>query len=226
MMTLNEMAHAIFEIMRGGHVVDDERFDDRLMEDLIVVKRLEYLEGIRQNSSSQKSGTSGGATSRGGNLSDNNAQRLEVPLMLRETDGFLQSINDIPRILSRKGNLEIHEVAAPAHYDTYTFQYNPLQRWRFSGNGKYTQNIVYVTKHFDSLYVKSGNTAFRLLEKVILDAVFEDPRDVDGYDENKPFPIDGQGFEYIKDEILKRDITPFVRANNDEFNDADGEVQA
>lgn len=209
-MLLGNMVAALFELMREGSIVDDERFDPRLMEDFIITKRLRYLED---------------KVSKRDYISDNNMQKLQVPLKYREADGLLDSVNDIPNVLSSKNGLVIHEVAAPSHYGAYPFQFVDIDRFRSSGNGKYTQDIVYVTKHFNSIIVKSGNSGFVMLKSLILDAVFEDPREVEGFDKTvDDFPVDLQGFEYIKNEVIRTDISRFINGFSDENNDADGAI--
>lgn len=70
------------------------------------------------------------------------------------------------------GNISI----TPADFNqSVMFSYVSKERFKFVGENKYLQNIIYCTVDSDNyLYLKSSNIQFEYLEKVKINAIFED----------------------------------------------------
>lgn len=208
-MTLHEMASALMLLLREGSVSDDEKLDIRLLKDLIKSKRSEYI----------------AKTSKPGYGISNNATQDYFVNFELSPKGELISTTEIPDIIHGVGGPLIREITSNDRLDIYPFTYVPIGRFRFSGNGKYNQNMLYATIMDSHLYLKSKNDAYKLITSCYIDAAFEDPLDIPGFsDELDDYPIDNQGFEYIKDAMFQKDLSYFVAGESDLTNDADGEI--
>ena len=208
-MTLHEMASALMLLLREGSISDDEKLDIRLVKDLIKTKRAEYI---------------GLLNGQRGEVSSNNMQHIDVDMELL-SNGILRSTEKLPRIIASKVGKVIDDISVPETFGTIDFTYVNSKRLPVVGNGKYNQNLVYATVAEDYLLLKAKNHAFRLITKCEVEAAFEDPTDVEGFNDMvDEYPIDVQGFEYIKKAMFKEDLTYFLMGSSDLSNNADGEI--
>lgn len=114
----------------------------------------------------------------------------------------------------------------------YHFIIKPFDALRWAGNGYFNQNVIFVSVHGKKVYLKSKDDAFRLIEKVKIEGIFADPLSVLGSDGVTPqitatsgdYPLNGSCFKYIKEEILRKDITFMLRLPSDETNDGSGDL--
>ena len=213
-MLLSEISYSILEYLRGGSIVDDERLDIRLIQSMVPIKRAAYLSEL---------------ASSGRPLANATTQRL--PIVVSKVVDVNPAVSNIyrsqsiPNILNCfKGHL-IDEVSSLEAYQ-FKFSVVPYDRLRFSGEGKFNRNIIYVSYYGNYLYFKTKDDQLETLTDCNLWAVFEDPADVIGFNvDTMDYPIDLQGIDYIKEAIFKMDINLFINGRADEVSDSSGEIK-
>lgn len=217
-MTLRNYSYELLEIIRNAHIVDDERISLRLLDQFIQDRRLEWLEST--------------------NKVDGNDELMRQTMwvdMELDTSGhtpsILQSVNSIPTFAANAYGPIIDEIRGENHM-AYHFIIKPFDALRWAGNGYFNQNVIFVSVHGKKVYLKSKDDAFRLIEKVKIEGIFADPLSVLGSDGVTPqitatsgdYPLNGSCFKYIKEEILRKDITFMLRLPSDETNDGSGDL--
>lgn len=222
-MTLNEISFAILEMLRAGHVVDDERLDIRLIKDWIDLKRAQYIRNqLTQNPNSR--------------LNLNLYQTLNVTVsVVTVTDNadypysndttqlykIVESSTSIPAILENKTGPIIFSLESQDKMKL-PFQFTDYDYMRFAGNGKFNSGLIFGSIRDNKLYFKY-NTYFDTYTTVVLKAVFENPRDITGFnDDTTEYPANAGLIEYIKNGILGMDAKSFILNPTDETNDASG----
>ena len=210
-MTLQEITYSALELLRQGHIVDDERLDSRLIEDFVITKRAEYLRNILDKN---------------WGVSENTKQFLNLSVE-SYNDGnstILRTTNEVPSFLNTKFGLQITDVTG-TDTTSYMFSYVNYNRFKFVGNGKFNQSIVFVTYKDGNLLFKSRNNAFKLINSINVSGILEDPRKASNFDESEDdFPIDYDGIEYIKKAIIGEDFRMFLSGVEDEVSDSSGEI--
>ena len=151
-MRLDEYSYQVLTIIRGGHVSDDERIDLRLIDDLIKQYRRQYIEDTAKGSQ---------------NVQEQLRQHTSFPLSYVDHGQYkrLETTNTIPFIVSNKFGPMIEEIYSP-YVDEYPFTVVNRTALRYSGNGKFNENIIYVAYDNNKLYFKSGNTSYYNLDTI------------------------------------------------------------
>lgn len=219
------------ELLRGGHIVDDERLDIRLIKDWIDLKRAQYIKNsLAQNPNNR--------------ISLNMYQKLSVdvtkiavtaagnyPYANATTQDYfiVESDTTIPTILEGKSGPMILSLESE-DLMKLPFSFVDYDYLRFSGNGKFNSGIIFGSVRDNKIYFKD-NTFFATYDTVVLRAIFENPRDVGTEavpydDETTEYPADYPLIEYIKNGIMKEDLRFFINAPTDELNDASGEIKS
>ena len=211
-MTRNEYSYQILTIIRGGYVADDERIDLRILHDLIKQYRREYIEVTSKHS--QK-------------VLESLRQHTSFNLALVNHGVYnrLETEDQIPIISTNRFGPMIKEI-----YSSYVdeFPYTIVNRTalRYSGNGRFNENIIFVAYDNNKLYFKSKNAAYNNLDKISITAIFSEPEDVPGFDvDTDEYPMDLECFNYCKEMILKGDLKLLLTQVSDEINNADGEIE-
>jgi len=214
-MTLDQIAYALLELLREGAISDDERIDIRLLYSFITTKRAEYLR--------QRANT-------GEYVSENNKQEYSVDisqLKITEPFYFAKSTNEVPQPMTSKYGFQISEIADADIFETYPFSVVGPNHIRYVGNGVFNENEIYVTYRDKHLYFKTRNTDFRDVDSIVIRAVFENPQDIPGFDADvDSYPIDLDGIEYLKQEVMSKDFSIFLNGRADEINDGSGEIKS
>lgn len=214
------------EILRQGHVVDDERLDIRLIKDWIDLKRAQFIRNnVAQNPNNR--------------ISLNLYQTLPIEVQIVDvTDAgnypymssssqlfeIIQSTTTIPTIIEGKSgplvlSLESQDLMK------LPFSLIDYDYLRFAGNGRFNNSIIFGAIRDNKLYFKY-NSFFDTYNDVVLRAIFENPRDIPGYnDDTSMYPADLNLIEYIKNAIIQSDLKPFLMGVADEENDASGEIK-
>jgi len=118
----------------------------------------------------------------------------------------------------------ISEISSP-YVDEYPFTVVNKTALRYSGNGKFNSNIIYVAYDNDKLIFKSKNEDYKNLDKASVSAVFSEPEDVPGFDiETDEYPLDLEGFNYCYNRITSEELKLWLRDVSDETNDSDGNI--
>lgn len=225
-MTLNEIAYMVLEAIREGHIVDDERLDTRLIYDWIDLKRSQYIKNQRTTNPNGRLNL---------NLYQSQTMDIEVlPLVdqglypfqsLKEDISIVQTIDEIPTIVEDKGgpiilNIEsIDLMKLPFSVIDYDYM-------RSAGNGKFNKNLIFTSIRDNRVYFKY-HEFFDTYTEIVIKAIFENPRDVDGFDPlNTRYPANLGLIEYVKNGIFDIDIKMLFAGQADEINDGSGEIKS
>lgn len=142
----------------------------------------------------------------------------------------VKSTQKIPSFISLNGYqaIRIRPIGDP--FNNLHYVLVSEERFSYVGNNKWLKNIIYFTKHSDSyLYLKSQNSNFKYLKKVIVTALFSNPLeaaklscDQDGNScdyLNTEFPLENALIPILIEMIVK-ELTPSVYKPEDDVNDA------
>lgn len=210
-MTLQEISYSVLELLRQGHIVDDERLDIRLVEDFVVTKRAEYLRD---------------SLDKGVIVSENSKQFLNFAVESFD-DGnstILKTVDTVPTFLNTRSGLKITDITG-TDTTSYMFSYVNYNHFKFVGNGRFNQSIIFVTYKDGYLYLKSKNDDFKLLDEINVSGILEDPRKAPNFSStDDDFPIDYDGIEYIKNSIVRGDFRMFLAGVEDEVSDSSGQI--
>lgn len=225
-MTLNGISFMCLEMLRAGHVVDDERLDLRLIKDWIDLKRSQYIKNqLTQNPNSRLNLNlyqSINVVVAVGNVTDN----ADYPYANDTTQLYkiVESASSIPAVLEGRNGPIIYSLESQDKMKL-PFQFVDYDYMRFAGNGKFNTNLIFGSLRDNKLYFKY-NTYFDTYTTVVLKAVFENPRDITGFNDNTTeYPANAGLIEYIKNGILDTDAKLFIINPSDEINDASGDIK-
>lgn len=211
-MILKEMSYEILTIIRGGAIVDDERIDLRLLNDLIKQYRRQFIE---ENSKGSQT------------LPESLRQHtsFDISVIDHTTYSRMETVDKIPVISVNRFGPMIEEIYSP-YVDEYPFTVVNRTALRYSGNGKFNQGIIFVSYDNNKLYFKYKNEGFNNMTKISVAAIFSEPEDVPGFAvDTDEYPMDLDVFNYCKDMIKKHDLKLLLAQYSDETNDADGEIE-
>lgn len=218
-MLLSEVTYAILDIIRGGYISDDEKLDIRLIETFIRSKRAQYIqEYIEPGKPLPEHFYQYYTTSSKSLLSD--------PI---DTIKIYKLIGLPKVVFSRNGPIIMEISEADNVYKGFTLDVSPFKvvnnyAFKYSGEGRFNTNWIYVTYKSDTLFMKSKGTKLPTINKFSIKAVFEDPESVSGFDSTKlDYPITLQAYEYIKTQVLASDLKIFISVKSDVENDSSGE---
>jgi hypothetical protein len=225
-MTLTEINYMLLEIIRKGHIVDDERLSSRLISKWVNQKRGAYIRKNRNTNPNNRT-----------NL--NIYQSLPITVSVESTTdagnypyldeytqlySIVESTIDIPSIMEDKSGPIIYSIESEDKFKL-PFSIVNYDHLRFSGNGKFNKNIIFTAIRDNKLYFKYNNF-FDTYTNVILKAVFKDPTELNSFNEDtSEYPISNMGLEYLKTELYNTDIRMFLSGITDEINDASGEIK-
>ena len=211
-MTLSEISYSIFEILRQGSLVDDERLSIRLVDSWVQVKRAQYLKDILD---------------KGQSYPENSIQHIDIAIgnTTSNSIGMNVSTVDIPKLINTKFGSSIREVAS-LDFNQYNFTLVNNNHFKMSGNGKFYASSIFVTYFKNKLYFKSKSAALNTIEECRISGLFEDPSEIPGFDvETDEYPIDVQGVDYIKEAAYRVDVRMFLNGVTDEVSDSSGEIK-
>ena len=224
-MTLTEISYMLWEIIRAGHIVDDERLDIRLLNDWVDLKRAKFIrQEISKNPNSRISlnvyqtlplTVSIESVTDAGNYpySNNTTQLYEI----------VESVETVPSIIESKSGPMILSLESQ-DLMKLPFSVVDYEHLRFAGNGKFNSNIIFGALRDNKIYFKK-NTFFDTYTDIILKAVFEKPSEVPSFDPDiDRYPLDFNIIDYLKNAIIDEDINKFLRGLPDEVSDSSGEI--
>ena len=219
------------ELLRGGHVVDDERLDIRLIKDWIDLKRAQYIKNMLAQNPNNRISL---------NLYQNfNITLDEVavttagdyPYINNTTQSYkiMESNETLPSILEGKNGPMVLSLESE-DLMKLPFSFIDYDYLRFAGNGKFNSGLIFGSLRDNKIYFKH-NAFFDTYTNVVLRSIFENPRDVSTEaspysDETTEYPADYPLIEYIKNGIIKEDLKFFINAPTDEINDSSGEIKS
>lgn len=211
-MTLYDVVYAELEVIRQAHIVDDERIDIRLLERFTHSARGEFIKSYLDSSKEYIEET---------------IQDFEVDVNLvgdRDTV-LIKTDLRIPTPLDTKFGLTLVELYSPNNLMVYPFSIVPFDRLRYSGSGRFNQNILFVSYRDGYLYGKSKNAGYNLIETLGVRAILADPTLCPDYiKETSTYPINESLFQYILEKVIKVDIRTLMQGISDETNDTSGKI--
>ena len=225
-MTLTELSYMCWEILRAGHVVDDERLDIRLLNDWVILKRANYIKNdLAKNPNSRISLNAYQPITLTTSVS-NVTDAGDYPYINNTTQLYkiVKSTTTIPPIIETKTgpvilSLETEDLMK------LPFSVVDYDHLRFAGNGKFNSKIIFGAIRDNYVYFKY-NSHFDTYTKVILRAVFEDPTAVPGFNQDTDkFPVDLSMVDYIKNGIVTEDLNKFLKGVTDEISDSSGQIK-
>jgi len=215
-MILKDIVALLREEARNAHVVDDERIDDRLWEDFIMLKRNQFVKNHY-----------------------NERQYVELNTLQTEklTLSYYDSALDISGVsigskILRSGAVPkmIEGRIGPAIYDifgadiiSHNIMYVPFDRLRWAGSGNVNKHCLYAAYYDNRLYVKSNSEIEKPMMYLNLIAIFANPIDVSTFDvTTDEYPVNDYMLNYMKSEILKGEFNGMLSKRSDEINDSNG----
>ena len=140
---------------------------------------------------------------------------------------ILRTECEIPKTVELHNRNAITKVG-PIDKMDYFFSFVPYQQAIFSGNGKYNGNSIFSFLHNNRMYFKVNGAQKKLLRKVNIMGIFEDPKAVAGfcnqagapcYDKDSQYPISSWMIPFITEQVTRQ----FVQSRSlpeDNTNDA------
>lgn len=210
-MTLNEISYMILELIRQGHIVDDEDLDLRIIYKFLETKRVEFIRSQIE---------------RRYRMSPNCTQELtlDVTPVVINSERYLIAEN-VPSFLNTRFGLAIETISTDT-YKNIMFKHVSSVELPYVGNGRFNKGIVYGAYDHGKMVFKSKNFESLLINRISVVGVLNDPTQHPDFDPDvTEYPIDSDGIEYIKKEALSSDIRIFLNGIPDTFNDASGDIK-
>lgn len=221
MLTFDSISYMILEMLRDNHIVDDENLSILMIENWVNMKRDQYI----RNSLS---------TNPNDRIDLNLYQSMDVAVTVGNVIGvgnypyvnsttqlskIVTSSTAIPNIIEGKNGPLVLTIES-ADLMKLPFSLVDYDELRFVGNGKFNSGLIYGALRDNKLYFKY-NAFFDTYTTVKLKAVFNDPREVTGFDSAVTrYPANEGLVEYIKNGIFDKDIRMILVGKADEINDA------
>lgn len=231
-MTLNGYAYEVWEIVRKK-IVDDDEIDIRLIIQLITDQRkLAISNAINKgNKAPDGSDSSSGSGYDGGWDSYVQSMSLDLSLVTCppednpcvEQAKLWKSNTEFPETLSLGRRPAIIRVA-PCSGDCVIkgpILFASHDRARFVGNGRFNNNQIVGYIRDDHFWIMTKDTLVDPFT-VCIDAIFEDPTKVPGFDpDTDEFPV-GKNWPYMMANIIKY-LDNKIKSTQDRINDATNE---
>ena len=213
-LTLDALAYDLWLTIRNGRIVDDDDLDIRQIKFWIRNNRYVWIKN---------------ELNKGRPINQKFIQDMGVVTLERVDLGMYADIGctvlrtniDIPNTVELNGIPTLTRVG-PAVTDQGTFTIIPYERVPYAGNGRFNSNAIYAFWKDNRVYLISNSVSLNYtgMKKVNIRGVFADPEAVPGYDSTKDYPMSEALWVYMKDIILKSDVTMFLSSIGDVVNDA------
>lgn len=217
--TLDSMAYDLHLTIRNGRIVDDDDLDLRQIKFWIRNSRAVWIKNELNNgrSISQRFIQDLGVTE---------LERTNIGLSVPVGCTVLRTKIEIPNTIEHKGIPTLTRVG-PAILNQGTFTIVPYERVPYVGNGRFNSKAIYAFWKDNRIYLVSNSSSlnFTGMQKINIRGVFANPENVPGYDSTKDYPISEVLWTYLKDIVLKSDVTMFLSTIGDVVNDASDTTQ-
>jgi hypothetical protein len=212
-MLLSEITYSILELIRNGGVVDDERLDHRLIEEFVRTYRAVYIKELADTNKL---------------LQEDFYQFFNVDILgkvVQEGPSTVYQTVHTPKIVhSRYGPLlsEVTFLGNPLHVP---FKVVNNHHFRFTGEGRFNRNLTYVTYRDGKLFLKSSDNNLSYTDKIGVKAIIDNPENIQEFNKDEDdYPITYDAYNFIKNELLSKDISIFVSGDSDKVNDSSGKI--
>lgn len=218
-MTLDELAYDLWLTIRDGKISDDDELDIRQIKFWIHNNRATWVRNDLSKNRPippifvQKARTSGW-----------NYMELEyvdnslvptIPIGCK----VLRTVEKIPALLDYNGQLLLTRVG-PAVLNSGTFTRIPYERLPYIGTGRFNSQTIYTFWYDYHIYLVSHSPSIQYngIKKVSIEGIFANPTEVPGYLDIEDYPISAQLVAYLKDIIIKSDVSAFLNNLSDTIN--------
>jgi len=156
-MLLSEVTYAILDIIRGGYISDDEKLDIRLIETFIRSKRAQYIQEYIEPGKPLPEHFYQYCGSTSKSLLSNPTDTVKIYKLL-----------GLPKVVfSRNGPVimeisEANNIYKGVALDSQPFKLVNNYAFKYSGEGRFNGNWIYVTYKNDTLFLKSKGTKLPL----------------------------------------------------------------
>ena len=231
-MTIQQAINQLRLDIRRQRLYDDDQLDDRLLKDWVKDQRALWL----RNEMNKPRSIDEQIIQTLGCVPLEVADKSSCPAYLTDYH-ILQTNQDMPKTIELNNGDGIVEVGYVDRM-AYPTSYVPLQRLRFSGNGKWNSNIIFAARYGQRILVKIAAGAQNYgdyLRYLRIRGVFEDPEAVANfthvsgdpcYSDSDDFPMNRWMWNYIKEAIKQANFKELVTAPTDEINDASENLTA
>jgi len=220
-MILEDIISLLREDIRGAHVVDDERIDDRILQDYIMLTRNQFIKNHLNEKHSFEQNT---LQTEVLDMSGYDSALDTVGISIEEK--ILRS-EPLPRLIeSIRFGPAIYEISSP-DYMSKTIQLVPFDRLRWVGNGVVNKRFMYGAFYDNRIYVKAKSPLHKPLGTILVKGVYADPTEVSTYVAGvSQYPVNDYMIKYMRNELFKTDFQILLGSKSDENNDASGKVEA
>ena len=213
-LTLDAMAYDLWMTIRSGRIVDDDDLDLRQIKFWIRNNRAVWIKN---------------ELGKGNSISQRFIQDMGCVTLVRNDIGIcsdigctiLRTSTTVPNTIEHKGAPTLTRVG-PAVTTEGTFTIIPYERVPYVGNGRFNSNAIYAFWKDGYVYLVTNSPSLNYtgMKKINIRGVFADPEAVPGYDSTKDYPITEALWVYLKDIVMKSDVTMFLSTIGDVVNDA------
>lgn len=220
-LTLDAMAYDLWLTIRNGRIVDDDDLDLRQIKFWIRNSRAVWIKNElnKGRDISQRFIQDMGCVS---------LERSDISICANFPLGcsILRTAADVPNTIEHNGIPTLTRVG-PATVNTGTFTIIPYERVPYAGNGRFNSKAIYAFWKDNRVYLVSNSSSlnFTGMQRINIRGVFANPESVPGYDSTKDYPISEALWTYLKDIVLKSDVTMFLSTIGDVVNDASDTTQ-
>lgn len=218
-LTLDAMAYDLWLTIRNGRVVDDDDLDLRQIKFWIRNNRAVWIKN---------------ELSKGRPISQRFIQDMGCVELERSDLGICAPVGcsilrtklEVPNTIEHNGIPTLTRVG-PAVTNTGTYTVIPYERVPYVGNGRFNSKAIYAFWKDNRVYLTSASSSlnFTGMQKANIRGVFVDPEKVPGYSSTQDYPLTEALWVYMKDIIMKSDVTMFLSTIGDVVNDSSDTTQ-
>jgi hypothetical protein len=216
----------VLEMLRNNHIVDDDNLSILMIENWVNMKRDQFIRNAASTNPNERLDlnlyqsmdviVAKGPVTTAGNYPYSNSTTQLTQIVTSNTT--------IPNIIEGKNGPLVLTVES-ADLMKLPFSLVDYDELRFVGNGKFNSGLIYGALRDNKLYFKY-NVFFDTYTTVKLKAVFNDPREVTGFDVAVTrYPANEGLVEYIKNAIFDKDVRMILGTKADTINDASGIIK-
>jgi len=220
-LTLDAMAYDLWLTIRNGRISDDDDLDIRQLKFWIRNQRATWIKNELNKGRpiSPKFIQDMGCV-------DLISTDVSVCPLLTVGSYLLRTTLQVPNTIERF-NIPMLTRVGPATVNTGSYFIIPYERVPYVGNGRFNSQAIYAFWRDGYVWLtsKSTNLNYLGMKKANIRGVFADPESVPGYDATADYPITEHLWVYMKDTVLKSDVTMFLSTIGDKVNDSSSHVQ-
>ena len=226
MATLNELVYDIEEIVNHNYISDDVSLSKRQIAFWINSQRALL---IRQELNKGRALDPAITQSL-------NCVELEVvsasDCCIDNSDCMiLRTVNTIPKPISTYSRQGITRVG-PVNIMSKPYLLVPQAQALYSGNGRFNSEQRFAFYKDGYIYIKLNTLTVSVLKRISITGIFDNPEDVSKFNDcdgnpcfswDDEYPMSAWMIDYVKDNILKLDISILKQLPTDRSNDSSGE---